>query len=435
MLRVLYALKNPVKEILSLISSYKTDIFSPDMSITKVISENYYDIVFLEGELNSFVEIKTVDPRVEVILFGNHETDAVEAVRMGVFAWFPLPVDSLERLQETVDSISDIVRTRSETAELEKQLSSKYTFAGIVGKNPGMVDIFGFVRRISPYFKTATIMGETGTGKETIAKSLHSLSPVAKHPFLSINCGALGANLIESELFGHKKGSFTGAIADKTGLFEAAGEGTILLDEIGELPLAVQPHLLRVLQDGEVRPIGSNRSFRAKCRVIATTNRNLAEEVKKGHFREDLFYRLTPLTITVPPLRERKDDLPLLCRHFLFHFSNRTGKKVLGISMPAQSALFAYDWPGNVRMLESVLEHAAILTKASFIRLEDLPSYVFNGSYEQRTIASELSLDDVIKAHIERVLWESDGNRSKTARKLNIKRNALLRKIKKYSIR
>lgn len=434
MLRILYALKNPVKEILSSLGRYQVDIFLWDKPLANVISQNNYDLVLLDDELGSFSEIKAVDPRIEIIIFGDHEKDAVEVVKMGVFSWFPLPLDTIDHLRETLDIISDLVKNRSEIGELEIQLSSKYILAGVVGKNPRMLDIFSFMTRISQYFRTVTIMGETGTGKEVIAKALHTLSPVSQFPFLSVNCGALGANLIESELFGHRKGAFTGAIADKIGLFEAAGEGTIFLDEIGELPLAVQPHLLRVLQDGEIRPIGSNHSFIAKCKIIAATNKNLAEEVKRGHFREDLFYRLTPLTISIPPLRERKDDLPLLYRHFLSRFSDRTGKKVLGISRPAQSVLFSYDWPGNVRMLESVLEHAAILTAASFIGLEDLPAYVVNESRERQITATELSFDDVIRNYIKKVLDENSGNKSRAAKKMNITRNALLRKIKKYSI-
>ncbi|MEW6052553.1 MAG: sigma-54 dependent transcriptional regulator [Nitrospirota bacterium] len=434
MLKILYALKSPSEEILSLLKGHQIDAFSGDQSFNEAVSKNNYDLILLEEEIDSIMQIKATDPRAEVILFGDHEANAVEAISAGAFAYFTLPVDNMGRIQETIDIVSDIVKTKTEVAELENQLTSKYTFAGVVGKNPQMLDIFTFMRRIAPYFRVVTIMGETGTGKEKIAKTLHEVSPAAKHPFITVNCGALGKNLIESELFGHRKGSFTGALADKTGLFEAAGEGTIFLDEIGELPLAIQPHLLRVLQDGEFRPIGSTRTIKAKCNIIAATNRDLIADVKKERFREDLFYRLTPLTITLPPLRTRKDELPHLCRHFLRNFSNKTGKKIFGISRPSQAALFAHDWPGNVRMLESVLEHAAIMTKENFIRLEDLPSYIISENPNEEQVTLPLSLDDVIKTHIEKVLRDCDGNRSKAAEKLNINRNALLRKMKRYSI-
>jgi DNA-binding NtrC family response regulator len=433
MLKILYALKRSFDEILTLLNNHQVDLMHWKQPFIEVISKKNYDLILLDEKFHLISKIKEIDPRTEVILFSMEQTDAIEMIKKGAFAFFPLPFNEQARFQETVDMISELVQTRIETGALESQLHDKYTFAGVVGKNFQMLEIFNFMRRIAPYFTTVTIMGETGTGKEAIAKTLHTLSPVAKYPFLSVNCGSLAPNLIESELFGHKKGSFTGAISDKVGLFEAAGEGTIFLDEIGELPSAVQPHLLRVLQDGEFRPIGSTQALTAKCRVMAATNKDLAAEVKKGRFREDLFYRLTPLTITVPPLRERKDDLPLLYRHFLTRFSEKSGKKVYGISRPAQAALFSFNWPGNVRMLQSVLEHAAILTTETFIRLQDLPPEVRKGIQEVNT--QNLSLDSVIKNHIENVLIHCHGNRSKTAKKLQISRRSLLRKMEKYSIK
>jgi two-component system, NtrC family, response regulator PilR len=432
MLKILYALKKPHDEILTLLSDHQVDLMSGGQPFTEVISKKNYDLILLDEQFHLISKIKETDPRTEVILFSTKQKNAIEMIQKGAFAFFSLPINEHARLRETVDMVSELVQTRIETGALESQLHDKYTFAGAVGKNFRMLEIFNFMRRIAPYYTTVTIMGETGTGKETIAKTLHSLSPFARYPFLSVNCGALADNLIESELFGHKKGSFTGAISDKAGLFEAAGEGAIFLDEIGELPLTVQPHLLRVLQDGEFRPVGSNQSFKARCRVIAATNKDLAVEVKKGRFREDLYYRLTPLTITVPPLRERKDDLLLLYRHFLIQFSEKSGKKVYGISRPAQAALFSFNWPGNVRMLQNVLEHAAIMTTESFIRLQDLPPEIRTSI--QDVSIENLSLDSLIKKHIETVLIHSRGNRSMAAKKLQISRRSLLRRMEKYSI-
>jgi DNA-binding NtrC family response regulator len=432
MLKILYALKKSYDEILTFFSNHQVDLMSGEQPFAEIISKKNYDLILLDEKFHLISEIKESDPRTEVIMFSKKQKNAVEMIKKGAFAFFLLPFKEQARLQETVDMISELVQTRIETGVLENQLHDKYTFAGVVGKNIRMLEIFNFMRRIAPYFTTVTIMGETGTGKETIAKTLHNLSPFARYSFLSVNCGAFALNLIESELFGHKKGSFTGAVSDKVGLFEAAGEGTIFLDEIGELPLTVQPHLLRVLQDGEFRPVGSNQLFKAKCRVIAATNKDLAVEVKKGRFREDLYYRLTPLTMTVPPLRERKDDLLLLYRHFLSSFSEKSGKKVYGISRPAQAALFSFDWPGNVRMLQNVLEHAAIMTTESFIRLQDLPPEIRTSIHD---VSDEnLSLDSLVKRHIENVLAHCHGNRSKAAKQLQISRRSLLRRMEKYSI-
>jgi transcriptional regulator with PAS, ATPase and Fis domain len=435
MLKILFALKTPSKAIMSLLDGHKVDIMLPvNKSIQEVLLKNNYDIILLQDDIDILPSVKDIDPRVEVIFFGNNDVNAIEAIKKGASAYFSFSVNELERLKETIDNISNLVEIKKETAELEKILNVKYTFAGVVAKNPRMLDIFAFIRRIAPYYKVVTITGETGTGKEVIAKAMHSISPVSKHPFIVCNCGAMVENLIESELFGHKKGSFTGAIADKIGLFEAAGEGTIFLDEIGELPLMVQPHLLRVLQDGEFRPVGSHRILKARCRIIAATNKDLSNEVKSGKFREDLFYRLTPLIIYIPPLRERKDDIPLLNRVILDRFNRRTGKKVIGISRPSQTALLSYNWPGNVRELENVLEQAAMLTNESFIGLDDLPLYIKESDKVGRDPASTTSLDEVVKKHIKEALVRCNGNRSKAAELLNISRRALLRKMQKYSL-
>ncbi|MFQ5586136.1 MAG: sigma-54 dependent transcriptional regulator [Thermodesulfobacteriota bacterium] len=393
--------------------------------------KNGYDLVLIEGRVELLPTIKTVDQRAEVILLGEIDIDEVEAIKEGAAAHFPAPVD-IERLRQCIDNIFHLVDLRRKTGQLERQLYDKYTFAGVVGKNPQMLDIFNLARRIAPYYKMITIMGDTGTGKEELAKALHAISPVAKNPFVVCNCGALVEGLIESELFGHKKGAFTGATTDKMGVFEAAGEGTVLLDEVGELPLSFQPHLLRVLQNGDFRRLGSTRPLKARCRVIAATNRDLSKDVKAGRFREDLFYRLTPLTITIPPLRERKDDIPLLCKFLLERACRRTGKKISGFSRPAQIAIMAYDWPGNIRELDNVIEQVTILTNEAFIRLEDLPPSI-RESGSKRSYDTK-SLDEVIKAHIEETLRQCNGNRSNAAKVLGISRRALLRKMEKYSL-
>lgn len=431
MLKILLSLTDITNDLMALLKPHNVETLKEGASLTGTVSDNSYKLIILDRGISILPSIRKADPRAEIILFGDSEVDAVEAVRMGASAFFELPVD-LEKLERTIGDIEDLFEMRRETAELERLLNTKCTFAGVVGRNPGMLEIFSFIRRIAPYYKTVTIMGETGTGKEVIAKALHSLSPAPEGPFVVCNCSALVEGLIESELFGHARGAFTGAIRDKVGLFEAANKGTIFLDEIGELPLSFQPHLLRVLQDGEFRRVGSNQSLRATCRVIAVTNKDLAQEVKSGRFREDLYYRLTPLTIQVPPLAERKDDIPLICRFLLDKFTQRTGKRVSGISRPAQIALMSYNWPGNVRELENVIEQAAILTSESFIRLDDIPSYLRDAKHEG--VPAEASLDVIIKRHIEAALIQHDGNRTDTARALGISRRALSRKIQRYKL-
>jgi DNA-binding NtrC family response regulator len=432
MLKILLAMRNPNEAVMSLLKGHKIDTLRKNESLPDAIASNNYELILYEGEMEILQSIKTLDPRAEVIFFSDSGVDAVEAIKIGASACFAPPIE-FERLKETLDTINDLFQVRKESAELEKLLSAKYTFLpGVIGKNPKMLDIFTLIRRIAPYFKTITIMGETGTGKEVIGKALHLLSPAAKNPFIVCNCAGLVESLVESELFGHTKGAFTGAIMDKIGLFEAAEEGTIFLDEIGELPLSMQPRLLRVLQSGEFRRVGSNKLLKAQCRVIAATNKDLAHEVKSGKFREDLYYRLTPLTIHMPPLRDRKDEIPLLCRFFLERFNERTRKKVFGISRPAQAALLTYEWPGNVRELENILEQAAVITTETFIRLEDLPIHLRETPVKK--VTDIMLLDEVVKNHIENVLKQCNGNRSRTSKILGISRRALLRKIEKHSL-
>jgi len=431
LLRVFLSLKDSHNDVLPLLDGHQVDVHNGTGSFQQKIATGNYHLVLSDADASMVPSIKLADPRVEVILIGNHRDDGVEAIREGAWAHFSTPLD-LDRLKATIEEIVDMFEIRSETARLEEQLDSKYTFAGIVARNPKMLEICSFIRRIAPYFKMVTIMGETGTGKEVVARAIHSLSAKQKDPLLVCNCGGFVETLIESELFGHKQGSFTGAIKDKVGLFEAAGEGALFMDEIGELPLSFQPHLLRVLQNGEFRPVGSSQAIFSKCRVIAATSKNLSHEMKNGKFREDLFYRITPLTITIPPLRERKDDIPLLSRFFLNKSNAATGKKIVGISRSAQAVLMSHDWPGNVRELENVIEQAVILAPESFIKVEHLPGYLQEAGIRHH--ASDTSLADVIRKHLEATLSVCDGNKSETARRLGLSRRALLRWIEKYNI-
>ncbi len=431
MLNILLSLDSPPESIGTTLKGHKVENFTDTGSIPVLISKKNYDLVLMEGSSDLLRAIKVVDPGIEVVLFGDSQEDAVHTVKEGAYAYLPIPVEP-DQLRDTINNVQDAIYTRRQTAELELELDKKYKFYDAVGKNPQMLDIFNYVKRIAPYFKTVLITGETGTGKEVVARAVHHASHASESPFIACNCSSLVESLIESDLFGHKKGAFTGADRNKTGLFEAAADGTIFLDEIGDLPLSFQPHLLRVLQDGEFRPVGSHRTEKAGCRVIAATNRDLKYEVKKGRFREDLIYRLTPLIINVPPLRDRKDDIPLLSRAFIDKFNRRTGKGIRGISRPAQNTLMLHNWPGNLRELENVIEQMCILSAGSFLHPADLPDYLVKVRREHE-YSPEL-LDEVIKTHIESVLRYFKGNKTISARALGISRRSLFRKINKYLI-
>ncbi len=405
------------------------------------IAKGRYHVIFLNcsncsscGDVTARTirQIKELDPRVEIIFIGEKKDDAitVEAIKCGATACLN-PHDS-PMLRETISKVKEIANIRLETYRIEKALHEKYTFADMVSKNPDMLDIFSLIRRVSSHYRTMLIMGGTGTGKEVLARAIHNLSPYSKEPFIACNCSGFVDTLIESELFGHVKGAFTGAVSDKKGLFEAAGKGAIFLDEIGEMPLSFQPHLLRVLQDGEFRRVGSTRLMKAECRVIAATNSDLYENVKKRLFRQDLYFRLAAFTVELPLLKERKEDIPLLCRFFLNRFEEKIGKGALGITRPAQSLLISYDWPGNIRELENVLERAVLVTSVNFIRQQDLPSYIHG---IKPVPSKNPTLDEVEKNHIQQVLITTGGNKTEAASILGISRRALLRRIYKHGLK
>ncbi len=431
MLNILLALQNPQPLLPHLKGQHEVDLTDNPASLQDLTTKNSYHIVILEGGLDLIQKVKTVDPRSEVIYLGRPDEEALEAIKLGATRYFTHPVSPPDLL-EAIAKIEETVEMRRETGKLEQQLVDKYTHHGITGKNPQILDMISFLNHIAPYFRIVLITGETGTGKEVVANALHALSPSAVHPFVTCNCGGLVEHLIESELFGHQKGAFTGADRDKAGLFESAGEGTLFLDEIGELPLSFQPHLLRVLQNGEYRRLGSQETRKARCRIIVATHRPLEREVKAERFREDLFFRVTPLIIKIPPLRDRKDDLLLLSRVLLNRFNKRTGKRVNGISRPAQTALMAYDWPGNIRELENTIERAAMLTTESFIRPEDFPDILTRRPATETPL--HLSLAEAEKGHIKKVLDQEHGNRTHAAEVLKISRRALIRKIEKYGL-
>jgi DNA-binding NtrC family response regulator len=372
-------------------------------------------------------KLRDEDPETHVfIMTGHYSTEsAVKAIQAGADDYLNKPV-SPQTLRERVDRWLQEQVERQKSAQLEQTLLDSSTFEGIVGRALPMVDLLTKVRRIAPHFSTALVTGETGTGKELVSRVLHSWS-CRQGPFVVCNCASVVETLFESELFGHKKGSFTGAVSDRQGLVDSAEGGTLFLDELGEVPLEVQAKLLRLLQNRETRRVGESRSREVDVRVVAATNRDLRRMISEGSFREDLFYRLSMVQFQVPSLRERREDLPLLIRHFLDSFSTRFGRTRLCITKRAEVTLCRHSWPGNIRELENALSYACMLTQSGTVDLGDLPDYLLAGRSVDApnfpTLA-EVEYDYVIK-----VLKACDGNRARAAEVLGIGRATLYRLI------
>jgi transcriptional regulator with PAS, ATPase and Fis domain len=320
---------------------------------------------------------------------------------------------------------------RREIAQLDAQLLENFAFEGMLSRSPAMLEVFAKTRRVSRHFRAVLVQGETGSGKELVAKALHRSGVGADKPFIACNCSAIPESLIESELFGHVKGSFTGAASDKVGLFQAAHGGTLLLDEIGDMPMAQQARLLRVLQTREVQRVGSHKPEPVDVRIVAATHKSLEEMVGNGEFREDLYYRLSAVEISLPPLRERKEDLPMLFRLFVKQASKEYGKSIGGISRRAQNILTRYDWPGNVRELQNVISAACMMCERGFVDWDDLPDRV-KGSAGQASEASASgweSLREIQVRHAARVLAALDGNKLQAAKVLGVSRATLYRML------
>ncbi len=330
------------------------------------------------------------------------------------------------------DLHDELKREKDKNILLTQALQKRYSFGNIIGKNGRMQEIFELISDIANTDSTVLIQGESGTGKELIARAIHFNSHRKNKPFIVANCSAYSQNLLESELFGHEKGSFTGAIRRKTGRFEMANGGTIFLDEIGEVSPPTQILLLRVLQDRRFERVGGEQTLEVDVRVIAATNKNLTEEMKKGTFREDLYYRLNVIPIFVPPLRDRKDDLPLLASYFLQKFSQERKKEVTGFSPEVMEILLAHSWPGNVRELENVIDHAIIIAKQEKILAKDLPQYLLLKPMPAQELET---LQDYEKNFILRTLQETNWNKHKTAKRLSINRSTLYGKMKRYGLK
>jgi DNA-binding NtrC family response regulator len=368
--------------------------------------------------------ILAIDPGTEVILMtAQYSAEAaVEAIENGACDYLSKPLDVVH-LRSRIAQLLSEAEERRRTYRLDHELIQACQFEGIVGRSPVMLDVFARIRRVAPHFGTALVTGTTGTGKELVARALHRLSPGASHPFVVSNCSAIVESLLESELFGHVKGAFTGATQDKLGAFEYANHGTVFLDEIGELPLTAQSKLLRFLQNHEIQRVGSPVLRTVDVRVIAATNRNLRAMVKDGSFREDLYYRLAMVEIKLPGLAERREDLPLLERYFLEKFAAEYKKPVSGMTRRAQTRMAMYSWPGNVRELENVIGNACMMVDGIVIDVRDLPEPIRLQSREL-SVPDEtmISLEELQKRHTMKVLERVGGNKSQAAEILGISR-------------
>jgi len=396
------------------------------MELLKNTKEQYPDMTFMM-----------------ITAFGTAET-AVEAMKLGAYDYLTKPF----KIDEVRLNIANALRSKNlevENRVLKKELKQEYSFQNLVGNSETMHRIYEMVRRVSQTPTNVLITGESGTGKEMVAKAVHYNGPLKDKPFVTVNCGAIPESLMESEMFGHKKGSFTGAIADKSGLFEVADGGTLFLDEVGELPLRIQVKLLRAIQERVIRRVGGTEDTKIEVRIIAATNRDLEQMVKTGEFRQDLFYRLNVINIKTPSLRERSDDIPLLANHFLKKYNDRLGKNIGGISADAMELLKKYDYPGNVRELENIIERTVALEGGATILPESLPPFVNtpNGrkmasSNEIQVTAEGVDLDKIMgqieKELLVKAIHTAGGVKKKAAKLLNITFRSMRYRVEKYNL-
>jgi len=405
-----------------------------------MLGEGHYDLMICDIRLGDITGLdvlrasKAKNPDTVVIMISAYVTTevAVEAMNEGAYDYVPKPFDN-DELKATVANALEMKTLEQEKETVDDQLKKNIHFSRIVGNSPAMEHIFNLIRQVAPTRTNVLVTGESGTGKELIARAIHDESERSVKPFVAINCGGIPENLMESELFGHMKGSFTGATQDKKGLFAAAHKGTVFLDEIGELSMPLQVKLLRVVQEKSFKPVGSNEDIEVDCRIISATNKKLAKEVIEGRFREDLFYRLNVIEIKVPPLRERKGDLKALAQHFLDKYSREMGKEIKKLSSYAVDLMNKYDFPGNVRELENLMERSVALTSTNIILPESLALSVHKRRWIEGVEGKRYDLDDVAKgialdvvlreieyAYLQKGLEIADGNKNRAAELLGI---------------
>ncbi len=412
----------------------KVGAFGPDVILTDVRMPKMSGL-----DLLSALKAKQSAATVIVMSAYGSVDLAIEAMKAGAYDYVAKPFKPDEILL-TLRKAEERETLRRENARLREEIRRESKFDDILAKSAPMMEIFKTISKIADYKTTVLVSGESGVGKELVARAIHRQSARKDKPFVAINCGAIPENLLESELFGHKKGAFTDATADRRGLFEEASGGTLFLDEIGELPLALQVKLLRVLQEDTIRRLGDVKDLKVDVRIVAATHRDLHAEVKAGRFREDLFYRLNVLPIAIPPLRERREDIPLLVDHFLARNNARLGTQIRGLDAEARKALADYAWPGNVRELENTIERAMVLAEGDQLHVQDLPERVREARdpVQMQLASGELSIKKTARiieeVLIRRALQKTKGNRTRAAEVLEISHRALLYKLKDYKI-
>jgi len=412
----------------------------------ELASEHSFDAVLTDlvmhdlSGIDVLKEVRRLQPDAVVLLITGHGSleTAIDAMREGAADYLQKPV-RLAELRTRLAKALEASSLRRENVELRRQIDKRFGFEGIVGHSPAMQRVFEILGQVSATSATVLVLGESGTGKELVARAIHANSPRRERRFVAVNCAALSEGLIESELFGHVKGAFTGAVAAKEGRIVYADGGTLFLDEVGDMPLSTQAKLLRVLETREVQPVGGNTLQRVDIRLVAATNRNLRRMVAEGSFREDLLFRLQVVTVGLPPLRERAGDVPLLIEHFMGELAQQHGRAVRGITPEARAALVRYEWPGNVRELRNVMENMVLLARGDVLELSDVPEAVRAGGQGagRRTDGYGLagrSLQEVERDLIEANLELSQGNREKAARILGIGERTLYRKLKEYGL-
>lgn len=438
--------------ILKVISRFLTDLgykvettISGKRAIEKE-REMKYDLVLLDlklpdmNGLDVLKELKKEDSFVSVLIITGHgkiET-AVEAMKLGADDYLLKPLKSFDVLKMAIDRIKQFRDLKAECSYLKEQLSETYNISNIIGKSREMTDVFQLIKKVAPLNSTVLIEGESGTGKELIARAIHQNSPRDKKRFVAINCGAIPVNLLESELFGHERGAFTGAIQEKIGYFEVADNGTIFLDEISEMDQSLQVKLLRVIQEKRFQRIGGTKERRTDVRIITSTNRSLEQEVKKSCFRKDLYYRINVIKIFIPPLRKRREDIPLLSYHFLRKYSEEFEKNVRSVSPRVMNIFLHHRWEGNVRELENVIEHAVAMADDEEIKTTDLPDQFIDIDIDAQVEKPLIPFDEAKrhfeKHYLEGVLERSRGKITKASTLSAIPRQNIYEKIKKYNI-
>ncbi|MCF6246194.1 MAG: sigma-54 dependent transcriptional regulator [Desulfobacula sp.] len=439
-----------LKTLKTIIASWGHKVTDTDDGAKAVllVKERPYDLILMDirmaqmSGIEALTQIKLYNPAIPIIIMTAYSSvdTAVKALKAGAYDYLTKPLD-FEVVKITLERALEHNSLRTENKNLQDKLSTQFELKNIIGKSSAMKVLFDMLIMIAPSEATVLITGESGTGKELIAKSIHHNSNRSDHPLIVVNCAALADTLLESELFGHEKGAFTGAIKRREGLFMQAHKGTIFLDEIGETSPTMQAKLLRIIQERELQRVGGDETLSVDVRILAATNRNLEKEVGKSNFREDLYYRLNVVALNVPSLRNRQEDIPLLSQYFLKKYAEKNRRDVKGISPLAMDILIKHKWPGNVRELENTIERAVVLLADDHITEKDLPSnitepYIDKNDWVEKPmpVTANRPLEEIEKEAILATLEATGGNKSETARRLKINRKTLHRKLKDYSI-